>query len=233
MKEGLSRKGMLGIGGLAVAAAALCICAHYEQRFPGDLRLALLVQSIHSQTLDSLMEWVSYLTGDWRAPVLAIAGSVATWLCLGKREAILVLMTWLSSLISSGLKLIVGRPRPTADLVAVFQAEPGNSFPSGHAFFAIVFWGLLAYFALTRLQRRGLRILTLSGFAAIIIWIGVSRVYLGAHWPSDVIGGYITGTLFLTCLVWLDRNGGPASRQGIPLSPSIPTPGLSPQKPAE
>lgn len=219
MNRGLSRKKTLGIGALAVVAAALCVCAHYEPRFPGDLRLALLVQSIHSQTLDSLMEWVSYLTGDWRAPVLAIAGSMVAWRRLGKREAILVLMTWLSSPISFGLKLTVGRPRPTADLVAVFQAEPGNSFPSGHAFFAIVFWGLLAYFALTRLQRRGLRILTLSGFAAIIIWIGVSRVYLGAHWPSDVIGGYITGTLFLASLVWVDQRWRPRLEKSNPVEP--------------
>ena len=77
MDKGLSRREMLGIGGLAVAAAALCICAHYEQRFLGDLRLALLVQSVHNQPLDSLMEWGSFLSGGWRAPVLVIAGSVA------------------------------------------------------------------------------------------------------------------------------------------------------------
>jgi undecaprenyl-diphosphatase len=210
---------MLGIGALAVVAAALCICAHYEQRFPGDLRLALLVQSVHNQTLDSLMEWGSFLSGGWRAPALVIAGSVAAWRCLGLREAILVLMTLLSSPISSGLKLIVGRPRPTADLVVVFRAEPGNGFPSGHAFFAIVFWGLLAYFALTRLQRRGLRMLTFSGFVAIIIWIGVSRVYLGAHWPSDVLGGYIFGTLFLMSLVWVDRKWKPRLERSNPAEP--------------
>ena len=219
MNKGLSRREMLGIGGLAVVAAALCVCAHYEPRFPGDLRLTLLVQSIHSQTLDSLMEWVSYLTGDWRAPVLVVAGSITAWRCLGRREAGLVLITVLSSPISSGLKLIVGRPRPTVDLVAVFRAEPGNSFPSGHAFFAIAFCGLLTYFALTRLQRRGLRMLTLSGFAAIIIWIGVSRVYLGAHWPSDVIGGYICGTLFLMTLVWVDRRWNPHLEKSAPAEP--------------
>jgi undecaprenyl-diphosphatase len=210
---------MLGIGALAFVAAALCICAHYEPRFPGDLRLALLIQSVHNQTLDSLMEWVSFVSGGWRAPLLVIAGSMAAWRCLGKREAGLVLMTWLSSPISSGLKLMAGRPRPTADLVAVFQAEPGNSLPSGHAFLAIVFWGLLAYFALTRLKGRSLRMLTFSGFVVIIIWIGVSRVYLGAHWPSDVIGGYICGTLFLMSLVWLDRKWRPCIETGNPAGP--------------
>jgi len=216
MNKGFSHKELLGIGGLAALAAVLCICAHWEPRFPGDLRLTLLAQSVDSETLDFIMEWVSRLTGGWRAPVLIIAGSLATWRCLGRLEAGLVLMTGLSSPIYSGLKLAVNRPRPTPDLVRVFQAEPGNSFPSGHAFFAIVFWGLLAYFAFTRLQRRSLRVLTLSGFLMVILSIGASRVYLGAHWPSDVLGGYVVGTILLAALVWLDRKWKPRLETGSP-----------------
>jgi undecaprenyl-diphosphatase len=216
MNKGFSHKELLGIGGLAALAAVLCICAHWEPRFPGDLRLTLLAQSVDSETLDSIMQWVSRLTGGWRAPVLIIAGSLATWRCLGRLEAVLVLMTGLSSPIYSGLKLAVNRPRPTPDLVRVFQAEPGNSFPSGHAFFAIVFWGLLAYFAFARLQRRSLRVLTLSGFLMIILSIGASRVYLGAHWPSDVLGGYVVGAVLLTVLVWLDRKWKPRLESGSP-----------------
>jgi undecaprenyl-diphosphatase len=216
MNKGFSHKELLGIGGLAALAAVLCICAHWEPRFPGDLRLTLLVQSVDGKLLESVMEWVSRLTGGWRALVLIIAGSLATWRCLGRLEAGLVLMTGLSPPIYSGLKLAVNRPRPTPDLVQVFQAETGNGFPSGHAFLAIVFWGLLAYFALTRLQRRSLRVLTLSGLLVIILLIGASRVYLGAHWPSDVLGGYVVGALLLTALVWLDRKWKPRLETGSP-----------------
>jgi membrane-associated phospholipid phosphatase len=205
MNRRFSRKGILGIGGLAILAALLCIWAHWEPRFPGDLRLTLLVQSIDSKALDSIMEWVSLLTGGWRAPVLIVAGSIMAWRRLGMWEAGLVLMTWLSSPIDSGLKLVIDRPRPTPDLIRVFQDEQGNSFPSGHAFLAIVFWGLLAYLALTRLRRYSLRVLVLSVSVVIILCIGASRVYLGAHWPSDVMGGYVVGALFLTSLIWLDR----------------------------
>jgi membrane-associated phospholipid phosphatase len=213
MNRRFSRKGILGIGGLAILAALLCIWAHWEPRFPGDLRLTLLVQSIDSEALDHITEWVSLLTGGWRAPVLIIAGSIVAWRCLGLWEAGLVLMTWLSSPIDSGLKLVVNRPRPTPDLVRVFQDEPGNSFPSGHAFLAIVFWGFLAYLASARLQRRSLRMLVLSVSVVIIVCIGASRVYLGAHWPSDVMGGYVVGALFLMGLIWLDRRW--KSRAGI------------------
>lgn len=214
MKQRFSRKGLLGIGGLVAIAAALAICAHWEPRFPGDLRLTLLVQSIDSRALDSIMEWLSFLTGDWRTLLLAIAGSLAIWRCLGKWEAGLVLMTWVSSPIHSVLKLIVNRPRPTPDLVRVFHDEPGNSFPSGHAFFAVVFWGFLAYLAFARLRSRTLRVLVLSGSLFLILWIGASRVYLGSHWPSDILGGYILGAAFLIGLVWLDRRWKPRKEAG-------------------
>lgn len=205
MIERLSHKKTLGIAGLAILAFVLCICAHFKPRFPGDLRLTQLLQSIDSGALDSTMEWVSFLTGDWRALLLVIAGGILIWRCRGKWEGGLVLVTWLSSPVHSVLKLLVGRPRPTADLVRVFQNEPGNSFPSGHAFFAIVFWGLVAYLAIPLLQRRSLRVLVWSVAAAIVLLIGASRVYLGAHWPSDVLGGYVLGVLFLAGLIWLDR----------------------------
>jgi len=68
------RAEMLVVGGLAILAAVLCIFAHWEPRFPGDLRLTRLLQSIDSRALDSIMEWVSFLSGTgeplcWPLPV--------------------------------------------------------------------------------------------------------------------------------------------------------------------
>jgi membrane-associated phospholipid phosphatase len=216
MNRGFSRKELLGAGGLTALATVLCICAHWEPRFPGDLRLTLLIQSVESRPLDFIMEWVTHLTAGWPAAVLIIVAGIAVWRRLGKLEAGLVLLTGLSIPIYSAFKLVVNRPRPTPDLVRVFEVEAGKSFPSGHAFFAMVFWGLLAYFAFTYLQKRGLRAMTLSGLLLIILLIGVSRVYLGAHWPSDVLGGYVVGGVFLTTLVWLHRKWRPRLEPGGP-----------------
>ena len=108
-------------------------------------------------------------------------------------------------LVNIPLKLAVSRPRPSADLVHILSHEQDNGFPSGHAFFAIVILGLLAYFAFINLKNRTLRMVVLAGLIALILLIGTSRVYLGVHWPSDVIGGYLIGGVFLTALIWFHQ----------------------------
>jgi len=216
MNRGFSRKELLGAGGLTALATVLCICARWEPRFPGDLRLTLLIQSVESRLLDFIMEWVTHLTAGWPAAVLIVIAGITVWRRLGRLEAGLVLMTGLSFPIYSAFKLAVNRPRPTPDLVRVFEVEAGKSFPSGHAFFAMVFWGLLAYFALTYLPKRSLRTTTLSGLLLIILLTGASRVYLGAHWPSDVLGGYVVGAVFLVALIWLHRKWKPHLESSSP-----------------
>lgn len=205
MRHLFTRKETVAVAALAIAAALLSLFAHWEPRFPGDLRLALLTQSANGVALDSAMEWASFLTGDWRAIVLAAAGGLVIWRWVGRREAALVLTTWLSAPVHSVIKLAVDRPRPTPDLVRVLEDAPGNSFPSGHAFFALAFWGLLAYFACTRLQSKPLRLLAACVCGIIVILIGTSRVYLGVHWPSDIMGGYLFGALFLLVLTLVDQ----------------------------
>ncbi len=111
----------------------------------------------------------------------------------------------LITLVNTALKLAINRPRPSADLVHVLSPEQGNGFPSGHAFFAILILGLTAYFISINLKNRALRMLVLAALIALILLTGTSRVYLGVHWPSDVIGGYLIGGVFLTALTWFHR----------------------------
>jgi membrane-associated phospholipid phosphatase len=127
------------------------------------------------------MEWVSYLTGGWRSAALVLASGIVVWLCLGRLEGGLVLVAGLCSLLDSPIKVVVNRPRPTAALVQVLATEHGTGFPSGHALFAAVFLGFLAYLAATRLRKRSLRTLSFAGFLMLILLIGASRVYLGVH----------------------------------------------------
>lgn len=193
--------------GLAILTVACCLLAHGEPRLPGDLRLTLLVQAHHGPALDLVMQWVSRLSGGltWYIVPPILAGGIVVWLVLGRFEAALVVACGPISLLNSALKLAVDRPRPAPDLVRVVGTAGQSSFPSGHAFLAILFWGFLGYLACTHLKARHLKALALLVSAAMLLLVGVSRVYLGAHWPSDVLGGYVTGSLFLVILVWLER----------------------------
>jgi undecaprenyl-diphosphatase len=67
---------------------------------------------------------------------------------------------------------------------------PGPGFPSGHVMSAILFYGLIAYLLLPRLKSRGWRILVFADAALLALVVGFSRIYIGLHWPTDVLAGY-------------------------------------------
>ena len=195
-------------GALAVLAVAMSLGAHWLSRFPGDLQFTLLFQSIHRNLLLSLMKWASYIAEGWRSVCIVVVGSIIVWWRVGKLGALLVVSAGLSTLLVSVIKTLVGRPRPSSDLVHVWIVENSNGFPSGHAFYAMVVFGLMAYFAFTYIRKPGLRTLIFVSLVVLVVLRGASRVYLGVHWPSDVLGGYLYGAVFLGIFIWIDRKLG-------------------------
>lgn len=91
------------------------------------------------------------------------------------------------------LKMGFHRVRPNL----YFIQETGYSFPSGHAMVTLVFYGTLLYFAFRHISSRSLRSLLAVLAVFLILAIGVSRVYLGVHYPSDVLGSYLAGFCWL------------------------------------
>jgi membrane-associated phospholipid phosphatase len=193
------------IGFLAVLAVIVSIYARFTPRFPGDLYLTLRLQSFDNHSLLTLMKCISFIFGGWSSALIVVISGILVWWRIGRLEAIMIAVGGLLTLVDTPLKLAVGRPRPPTDLVRILSYEQGNGFPSGHALFAIVILGLLAYFAFINLKNRPTRMVVLAGLIALILLIGASRVYLGVHWPSDVIGGYLIGGIFLTALIWFHR----------------------------
>lgn len=100
------------------------------------------------------------------------------------------------------LKLAFDRARPTADTV---HDGFGASFPSGHAFTALVLYGLLAYLVWQITSNRWARTLAVILAAGSTLAVGVSRLYLGVHWLTDVLGGYAAGVAWLVFSVALVR----------------------------
>ena len=112
----------------------------------------------------------------------------------------LTVLTLVNEVTKLWIKRIIDRPRPNPVLVHVYKSAHGQSFPSGNAVSAITFWGWLLAMGLIHLKGRARKLLLLIP-ALIIILIGPSRVYLGDHWASDVLGGYLLGSSWLALAV--------------------------------
>ena len=190
------------VGLLATVSLIMSIFAWYIKQFPGDLYWTLRLQSFHSNFLLSIMKAASFIFGGWFSVVVVIVIGILVWWRIGKLEAILITVAGMLSLVNTIFKLKIGRQRPPANLVQVFYPMQTNGFPSGHAMFAIMVLGLLAYFIYINMKNHILRTVVLLGLIALILLIGTSRVYLGVNWPSDVIGGYLIGGALLTALIW-------------------------------
>jgi undecaprenyl-diphosphatase len=177
----------------------LAVSACWIQRFSWDLPITLWLQSLTLPGLERLMIWVSIPgNGAWLPYGFALVVYIAFLLSGKRREAECgAICTGGGLLLSSLCKWIVGRPRPSADLVKVWTIIANQSFPSGHVVNYVTFYGFLFCLATWRIPNRLLRTALQLLFGALILLVGPSRIYLGAHWASDVIGGYLLGGTWL------------------------------------
>lgn len=91
-------------------------------------------------------------------------------------------------------KFIINRDRPN---ILRLVTEKESSFPSGHATMAITLYGLLIYFIWKKCRNPRLKTIIISMLLFLILLIGISRIYLGVHYFTDIIGGYILGLIYL------------------------------------
>jgi undecaprenyl-diphosphatase len=187
---------------LAILALAMSIYAWQFNRFPWDLSLVTRLQSFDNATLRWVMEWVSYLGTSWRSALIVIICGFSIGWRVGILEGLLFPVAGIIVPLNYLLKLAVGQSRPGSEQVLILVPETGNSYPSGHAFFAALVLGLLGFLLFTHLRKTLWRVSSLAVIVFMILLIGLSRVYLGVHWPIDVLGGYLNGGFFLTCLIW-------------------------------
>ena len=132
---------------------------------------------------------------------------VIFWIVRLRLEAVFILgLSTVSFILNNLLKLLIHRPRPSASLVEIIQHAQGQSFPSGHVMSYVAFWGLLFSFSLIVFKRdRWWRYPILLVSAFFVVLVGPSRIYLGDHWASDVLGAYLIGGLLLGLSLWLYR----------------------------
>lgn len=167
-----------------------------------DARLRAWVHSLASPALTRVMAGVSLLGSYLLAAAFVIA--LATFLLIRwRRAAIWLLLTLAGALVLDlALKNAFHRPRPEP----FFGGAPHTwSFPSGHALFSFCFYGVMAGLVAARLRSRAPKLVVWTLAAALILAIGFSRIYLGVHYPSDVLAGYLAAALWVSALVAADR----------------------------
>ena len=133
----------------------------------------------------------------WSLIVVPLGVLWVGWRFEWQSGAFLLALTLVQGGVNTVIKSLVGRPRPTDDLVHVFTTVSGQSFPSGHVMFYTTFFGFLFFLAWTRLAPSAGRLFLMALCAALVLLIGPSRMYLGAHWLSDVIAAYLVGVAIL------------------------------------
>ena len=186
---------------ILAAFAVLAVFAYLDPYFGWDLRIssAFNWKTFTPSGLFPLMRFVSVFGNRW-TPYALTALTVIIFLALSRlsEAAGLTLSVAGSALINSLLKLLISRPRPAPDLVPNYRDMVTQSFPSGHVTFYVCYFGFLFFVAYALLPLRSTaRRLALTCAALPIALVGFSRVYLGAHWPSDTIGAYLWSGLWL------------------------------------
>ncbi len=200
----------LGIGLLAAAVAlALFVWLGYQIRSGEptgfDLTARAWVRSLETTQLSGVMWGASFYGAPRRLLPLGIAAAAVFLMRGWRRGAALVLVTLAgAALLDVGLKELFARARPQA-FFDYYRTPTSFSFPSGHALFAVCFFGGLAVLLSHRLRGRPARILVWVVALVLIFLIGVSRIYLGVHYPTDVIGGFAAGTVWVASVALGDR----------------------------
>ena len=166
-----------------------------------DNRIFDYVTSFRTPALNQFFQFVTDL-GDVYAYLVATSlAAVFFFFKLKNKKFIFQLLgvLILSALANMALKEAFNRARPTLEHMVVVKTL---SYPSGHAMSAMAFYGFLIYLIYKIKMNSWLRIFLTILFSALIFFIGLSRVYLGVHFPSDVVGGFIAGLIWVAfCVV--------------------------------
>lgn len=183
---------------LVVLAAALVFVWLLSEVGEGEftkldtLAYRLFVETLRNDAMTSVMQG---FTGLLDIPVLLVMTLIVTAFAPGKAPGRCVALNLVCVLaLNQLLKAIVQRPRPDGFRLI---AESGYSFPSGHSMISMAFFGLLVWMVWTYEKDRVLARIWCVLFSLVIVMVGVSRIYLGVHYASDVLAG------FCVSLIWL------------------------------
>lgn len=200
---------LLGLG-LGVAALFLVIFTELaEQVMENEMRkfdgsIINYFKAIDHPYLDTAMILITELGSVWFLSAMSLVTLFVLWFKYKDKWGILffLLAVGIGGLLTKMLKQLYERGRPSInpEIDAV-----GYSFPSGHSMGSLIFYGFIMYLIMRGNGSTFLKRFSIVLMGIVVLLIGSSRIYLGAHFPSDVLAGYIAGTIWLIlCLIALE-----------------------------
>jgi undecaprenyl-diphosphatase len=184
--------------GLAFAIIAILIGRHNIASF--DNAIISWIRGWNSDTMTAVMKFFTFIGAGY--PIIVITAFFAALLYFGLKfrwELLFFLGVVIgSALLNVVLKLIFHRARPTVNRIV---EAGGFSYPSGHAMAAFTLYGVLTYLLWRHAPNAYTRVLLICTGSLMILAIGISRIYLGVHYPSDIIGGYLASSAWLASCV--------------------------------
>ncbi len=174
-----------------------------------DLRIRSFVAAFKSMEAAKALLFFTYL-GNWQIIIgLSIIAIIILGLLREKRKIVFLTMSLISGEIICFLfKLLIHRQRP--DIKFSLIPENGYAFPSGHAIMSVIFYGMVGYFIYKVCKKLWQKLIVLFTFFIFIFLIGSSRIYLGVHWASDIIAGWLIGfsilIFFITVFKRLEKS---------------------------
>lgn len=183
---------------LAIGFILLSVLVSFFPTSKIDREFSEEVQEHRNPALDAAMKAVSWPGYAENTIPIVLGTALLFFVFKYKKEALFVVLSLLSGLVSTLVKWLVDRPRPSQDLVQVIVKTTQKSFPSGHTLFYVSFFGFLVVLMYTLKQLPKWLRLGVAGISLLLIFlVPFSRVYLGAHWFTDVVGGFMLGLLCL------------------------------------
>ena len=189
---------------LLTSTVLLSVLAALYTPFPGDREVLEAFRNVEASWLISTVRGITWLGGTAAIGASIVALAIILWFTKRRQYVVACALIGLLELSSLGVKELIGRARP--DFALSPPAASSAAFPSGHALHAFLFFGFLVYLCHARVQQSKLRYVLQGLIALLALAIGLSRVYLGVHWPSDILGGFLYGGIFLWIVVYTVRH---------------------------
>ena len=158
-----------------------------------------IISKLRSNNMDEIVKVITNIGG---TIVIGIVTIISLFIFRNKKINICIILNLLGIVVLNNviIKNIIGRDRPSGINIIT---EAGKSFPSGHSAVSMVVYGYLIYLTYNYVNNKKIKYLLISILSILILVVGLTRIYLGVHYTSDVLGGYLLGIVYLLLFTYI------------------------------